>query len=1474
MKLSRRIFVLGIALLVGIFTISQVSYAAKVVGDLRQQRGPEIKEDALAEDTGKTFVAVTAPGVGITSHERIEIDKKVRAVIGGAFALGHALRTGENVPSLEQQTDDKTLISRIAEANTRLKEAAKQAYKDPAYKDSTVAMEGLRWVDVAGSTIDPVRVVFLTDDDNPALLIDGDLHLIGSSGYFPTDEAPNGSHYVKLALIELAIPALGEEEGMEFLKVWVTHEAEVLHKRRYVTPFGEQGRILNEGYAKIREYHYQQQLAAVEEAREAELKKAILDVTNVRIGPHLATTGIPDEVKDAVEAVLASAKERVDIVAFRVLNTPNDLMVQVNHHQGPENPVIQQLIREASIAGLRAAESMRILNDSGQALIKKDSLDRAEGLIFSRGFFPMTERGADPMMVVKAINGGAGTFNRPLFRAFFSPDSHPAGRLGQETFRAVVERVEDIRQGKKDRIRYVFGTGDMSALMALIGDHTEWMITEVYAETGRFAESNPDEPVAKVIVEPITSEGFTEAAAEPTLVIRLQSGSEAIGTVTDALAKPWIAPGGANDAYHLTTIPVSWEQAKTAPQRGFIHLVAYGYMSYGEGRIPMEDEVFDAFAPVSKAHTGLLAKMYGDAQPELQTAFQLAQEQAHTLAQFMLGHGEMDPFLTARGAEHLSEATARSVGERWVGIPKTELSVDEGGERDPFVERANKASGGRTLSVIKADAGDIGHLKPPIYYSIASEVSLEMMKEADLVKDAEHFSVGDDAETLSIHYRGADDHEIHANAYQVFWRMVYLAKFYELVQGPDGEEIIQAKTYGDAQDLDLVSDFARGQPVPQLAGINDEVVPRMADQLRHIGRDNQALALEKGWEIHKVAVGQEQLVATVPFSGNITGQGPGFAEFALPPEGAVRLGFVGSDKTGPAAFNIPILWALEQGLARGIIQKKGGAIAVIDDTKGHKRIFLDVETEMDIIRGLSANPDRYNFKRVISKSKSGWDRDNWEEYVGDRYYISTSTEKLAIITGGEYRGKDDSVLLGDGDFGELLFEHARDHVYLTQGDAFGSHFCHPTPESLSTAVATRHSKAVQLGLWVDISADDELTFTDVYADPAYRQARRRSAEIVERVWDTQGTEFTPVGVGAGRVEPAYPLMKSIMAVTAPDSKFATPAHVDVAQSVSQGRWAGQFDPIGYQISPGAVRVGHDTKNPKVLLIHSDFFLCGPDGAIAIQRYLSELGFSSIDKAAESSAIKLTVAMGLPQVQNIEPSGDEETFDLLLWEGHRMMPSEHRSEARDIALTPGRILDILQEQFPEVEVEPIKADRLTHPAIVDSIEGEAEWGIRFKGPRAAEAVRFWLSQDEQARDLVSRVSQQRLQTLLATINEVSDGATHLKPEWFTVVTDGQELTQPVAAAIGSSEWMRLIPDVPVKVDFNAPGERDNFVVSAAAAFFAAIEAIAVEGHIPPDAVAQRLNIGVIEDDVMIARAKPINTTVEEALRNYQESCGGV
>jgi fructose 1,6-bisphosphatase len=152
--------------------------------------------------------------------------------------------------------------------------------------------------------------------------------------------------------------------------------------------------------------------------------------------------------------------------------------------------------------------------------------------------------------------------------------------------------------------------------------------------------------------------------------------------------------------------------------------------------------------------------------------------------------------------------------------------------------------------------------------------------------------------------------------------------------------------------------------------------------------------------------------------------------------------------------------------------------------------------------------------------------------------LSASTEKLAVITGGEYVGKDDPVLLGVDELVDPIFEYMKTGFYMTQGDERGSHYMMLLPKPLSEAVATVRSRGLQVGLKVTLSQRGIAELHDVYAEPSFREVRVRIDKANVRIWRAQGSEFTPVGVGARDVEPAYPLMKVLNRITGENSPYA------------------------------------------------------------------------------------------------------------------------------------------------------------------------------------------------------------------------------------------------------------------------------------------------------------------------------------------------
>jgi fructose 1,6-bisphosphate aldolase/phosphatase len=701
--------------------------------------------------------------------------------------------------------------------------------------------------------------------------------------------------------------------------------------------------------------------------------------------------------------------------------------------------------------------------------------------------YPFTERGAEPIIVAKALNGSWGFFNRALFNLYFNPDKGSGHRIEGNDFRAVVESVADLRAGKATPRAYQFGPGEANELLALVTDPDEWRLTAVYAVRGRFGEGKyRDEPAALV-----------GGGRDPVLVGRSQSGLPAVGEFNQAVAEFYFGPGGEDGGYRVGLVPATFAEAHNpSAAEGVAKVVAYAYQSYDNGRIP-EGDVVDMFAQNP---------------PETRNL----QREAMGLVRHMTTHGEFEPFLNAFTAVRRAERVAEELGKRFEPIPDG---------ADPVVQAAN-ARAVFTVSDIKADAGGkVGHTAPPAHFGPVAEASLREAKEAGLIFNTSEFiAVGDDGHLLMTHAHGADNNNVHLMAYRTFFRQVWVA------------EVLGYRWYGLGQDL--VGGKTSGKRTEELAALSPRFLALLPEYLPKAERDRMG-ELKAAFDAWKGGAGEGRTPAA-PFAGNVSGQGPGFAELPMPR--ATPVGLLAIDKAGPAAFNLPVWEALRRCHADGTLPRyleaagADGAVLEIWDVEKHRRVFLDYETELPAAQRLLGATDKFNFKRIWSR-KGAWNPSRAAGLLGD-VLLAASTEKLAVISGGEYLGKDDPVLLSVEPLANALNLFMRDRFYMTQGDGRGSHNMFPTPLAFGEAIATVNSRAVSVSAMLSFDAKGEIRgVRDVFADPAYDEARGRAYRLNKVIWDAHGGNFAPVGVGASKVEKSYPLAKMIARITASGSPY-------------------------------------------------------------------------------------------------------------------------------------------------------------------------------------------------------------------------------------------------------------------------------------------------------------------------------------------------
>jgi fructose 1,6-bisphosphate aldolase/phosphatase len=807
------------------------------------------------------------------------------------------------------------------------------------------------------------------------------------------------------------------------------------------------------------------------------------------LGPHL-----PEAVVEAARASLRRPEVAKRLRGAWVMAFGDDLHLHLTTYSGgwppgePPPAFARRAAKDAAVAALVKSRDLGLRGPVDKPDPRQLSGAELEAAVDLRQLdLSFTERGAEPVFVAKALNGSWGFFNRAVFNLFFNPDKGSGHRIEGNDFAAVVESVADLRAGKTQPRAFSFGPGDTNELLALVTDPDDWRLSEVYAVKGRFgAGPYRLEPAAKV-----------GGGRDPILVGRCQSGLPAVGEFTQAVAEFYFGPGGPEGGYRVGLMPTTFSEAHTPSSAdGLSKVVAYAYQSYDNGRIP-EGDVVDVFAqnPPETRHL---------------------QREALLFIRHMTTHGEFEPYLNADTAVRRAECAAGKLGRRFQPIP-------EGA--DPVIATANKRAL-FTVSDIKADAGGkVGHTSPPSHFAPVAEASLREAAETGLILGTSKFlAAGDDGHLVMTHTRGADDNAVHLFAFRTFFRQVWVA------------EVLGYKWYGLGQDL--VGKGTAGQTTEALAGLTPRFLQLLGEALPPAERTRLG-ELRTAFERWQAGTAKGKAPAP-PFAGNVSGQGPGFAELPMPRPAPV--GLLAIDKAGPSAFNLPVWEALRRCRADGSLMcylegtDARGVVLEVWDVEHHKRVFLDLDADPAFAQALLGATDKFNFKRVWTRT-ADWAPEHAEKILGD-VLLAASTEKLAIISGGEYLGKDDPVLLAVGPLADALNLFMRDRFYMTQGDGRGSHNMFPTPLAFGEAIATVNSKAVSIAAMLSFDARGEIrSIRDVFADPAYEEARERGYRLNKAIWDAHGGNFSPVGVGVSKVEKSYPLAKMIARITAPGSPF-------------------------------------------------------------------------------------------------------------------------------------------------------------------------------------------------------------------------------------------------------------------------------------------------------------------------------------------------
>jgi fructose 1,6-bisphosphatase len=580
--------------------------------------------------------------------------------------------------------------------------------------------------------------------------------------------------------------------------------------------------------------------------KDRSLEQSNIDIISLDLGSFVGGE-LPSQIVDVAREVLDLKITEGQLRGAFVQGFGQDLHMHLSTYnedlqQTDSRTVTSQAALAAALKALEKARAMGLGSAEAENISSLPPHNQATALNLRSLHYPYTERGAEPIFVAKAINASWGFFNRGLFNLFFNPDKGSGRRIEGNDFLGVVESIEDLRNDKPEVRTFEFGPGYVNEMIALIADADEWRLSRVHAVRGKFGEGKlSEEPAAAV-----------SGSTNPVMIGRSQSGLPAIGEFTQASGEFFFAPGGENGDYRVGLMPATFQEARAfSSPPGTARVVAYAYQSYDHGRVPGEKDVVDVFDQ-NRAETARV------------------QRAATRLITQMVSHDQFEPYLNPGAAVACAVEEVNRLKGRFEDIPELDALLQAANERAPF-----------TLSDIKADSGGkVGHTSPPNHFRSVAEASLEEAKALKLIHGtSELIEVGDDGHLLMSHSKGVDDNEIHLFAYRTFFRQVWVA------------EILGYKWYGLGQDL--VGEASEGRTTEELANLTDEFMELLEGalpeaELRQVDRLKEAYREWKGGQ----GKGHKPLEV---FSGNVSGQGPGFAE--LPLMGTGRIGLLGMDKT-------------------------------------------------------------------------------------------------------------------------------------------------------------------------------------------------------------------------------------------------------------------------------------------------------------------------------------------------------------------------------------------------------------------------------------------------------------------------------------------------------------------------------------------------------------------------------------------------
>jgi fructose 1,6-bisphosphatase len=723
--------------------------------------------------------------------------------------------------------------------------------------------------------------------------------------------------------------------------------------------------------------------------------------------------------------------------------------------------------------------------------------------------------------------------------------------------------------------------------LALASQPNDFLITDIYTVEGSTVTSA--EPLVSVVYQPVYGEEGKLRTLNPTFISRSQSGADAVAGIAKMFYDVNFVPGGPKGEHFVATRPVTLEEARRALKEGVAHVVVYGWQSKLGGVIPREEGgIIDHVAanpPALEPQRNLADKLalvmttHKDEQPYLaafatqQQVAALREAQAH-LFKHAPKEVDIDPVM--------NELEKKVASGEFLSV--TDDKADMGGKLGHNYPPEYMSAINRATVIEAIEQGQL------------SDGNIIGFIDKGRLKRGTTPAVGDDSHILMLGDKSRNSANGHQLSFTSFTRgylfaVVNKEKPYGLGQDYQGKEAKQAKAnpYFYSRLTERFFEILRQvMPEDYLAGVE-----KMYAGWKEWQKTGGTVQLPEPFSGNV----SQQGIGTARYLVDIAGGERNFGILAGDKMGPPALNRVIREGVD-AALNagkfknglVYEIWDSKAFDEHGNIplDKLPGSYADIADTVNElkdeegkpitaeqdfvkdcykdgllrkdlspadkqklaellrkagyvptERIYLDAQKDKEAIKLYLADSDRFNIKQVWDKKTAEWDINRPQVYL-NRLVLGSSVTRLGILSGGEYIGKDDPVMVGNIILMEYIWAFLKDNPLIIQGDMNGSHWLAAIPTAFKFAVATTESHPLLVGLKYTLSADGKslARVEDIFDSTKYDPIRTKMFQFnLDFIKAQLGGQFEPYGTNWRTVEASYPLARLLKELQSPNSPF-------------------------------------------------------------------------------------------------------------------------------------------------------------------------------------------------------------------------------------------------------------------------------------------------------------------------------------------------